>query len=63
MGSIDNLCLSKTGFASKNLLLVSEIYVEERITNIVSQEIMSESTCSLLNLAIVMNSIANPKFV
>lgn len=27
MGSIDNLCLSKTGFVSKNLLSVSEIFV------------------------------------
>lgn len=63
MGSIDNLCLSKTGFVSKNLLSVFEIFVEERITNVISSEIMSDNTCHLLNLAIIMNTQANPKIV
>lgn len=37
MGSIDNLCLTKTGFVSKNLLSVSEIFVEGRINNVISR--------------------------
>jgi magnesium-transporting ATPase (P-type) len=63
MGNIDSLCLTKTGFISKNLLSVSEIFVEERTTNIVSREIMSANTCHLLGLAIVMNTQATPKFI
>jgi Ca2+-transporting ATPase len=41
MGGIDSLCLTKTGFITKNLLSVAEIFVEDRITNIISRETMS----------------------
>ena len=41
MGGIDELLITKTGFITKNLLSVAEIYVEERITPIISREIMS----------------------
>jgi P-type E1-E2 ATPase len=63
MGGVDNLCLTKTGFVTKNLLSVAEIFVEDRITNIISRETMSEDTCRLLSLAIVMNSQATPRFI
>lgn len=63
MGSIDNLCLTKTGFVSKNLLSVSEVFVEERINNVISREIMSRETCHILCLAIIMNTQATPKFI
>lgn len=63
MGSIDNLCLTKTGFVSKNLLSVSEVFVEGRINNVISREIMSRETCHILCLAIIMNTQATPKFI
>jgi magnesium-transporting ATPase (P-type) len=63
MGGVDNLCLTKTGFITKNLLSVTEIFVEEKGTNIIAKEIMSEKTCKILNLAIIMNTQACPKFI
>jgi magnesium-transporting ATPase (P-type) len=63
MGGVDNLCLTKTGFITKNLLSVTEIFIEEKTTNILSKEIMSEKTCKILSLAIIMNTQACPKFV
>jgi len=33
------------------------------MTSIISKEIMSEDTCRILNLAIIMNSQASPKFI
>lgn len=63
MSSIDTLCLSKTGFVSKNLLLVSEIFIGERIIDNIEPECISKNTCHLMNIAIIMNSTANPKFI
>ena len=63
MGGIDELLITKTGFVTKNLLSVAEIYVEDRITPIISREIMSEDTCRILNLSIIMNTIACPRFI
>ena len=63
MGGIDELLITKTGCITKNLLSVAEIYVEDRITSVISREIMSEHTCRILNLGIITNTIACPQFV
>ena len=63
MGGIDELLISKTGCITKNLLSVAEIYVEDRITPVISREIMSDDTCRILNLGIIMNTIACPQFI
>jgi Ca2+-transporting ATPase len=41
MGGVDCLCITKTGFLTKNMLSITQIYVEDRITNVISSEIMS----------------------
>ena len=41
MGGVDSLCITKTGFITKNMLSITQVYVEERLNNIISSEIMS----------------------
>lgn len=63
MGGIDEFLISKTGFITKNLLSIAQIYVEDRMTNVISREVMSDDTCRILNLGIIVNTIACPVFV
>jgi len=63
MGGVDNICIAKTGILTKNLLVVTDIFVEEKMNTLVSREIMSESTCRLLCLSIIHNTTANPKII
>jgi Ca2+ transporting ATPase len=60
MGGANNICSDKTGTLTKNLMTVTNIFVEEQSTDIIDREIMKENSCKLLCLSVCNNSNANP---
>lgn len=60
MGGANNICSDKTGTLTKNLMTVTNIFVEQSSTDAISREIMKDQTCKLLCLGVCNNSNANP---
>lgn len=60
MGGANNICSDKTGTLTKNLMTVTNIFIEQSATDMISREIMKEETCRLLCLGVCNNSNANP---
>jgi Ca2+ transporting ATPase len=60
MGGADNICSDKTGTLTKNLMTVTNIFIEQAVHESMEAEIVSEHTCKILCLSVCNNSNANP---
>ena len=60
MGGANNICSDKTGTLTKNLMSVTNIFIEQQATDIIDSEIMKDNTCKLLCLSVCNNSNATP---
>lgn len=61
MGGANNICTDKTGTLTKNSMTVTKIFIEEKISNQIDSEAMSDNSKRILCLTACANSNANPK--
>ena len=60
MGGVNNICSDKTGTLTKNLMVVSKIYIDHVTYETVDASIADEETIKLLCLSVCNNSNAHP---
>jgi Ca2+ transporting ATPase len=60
MGGVNNICTDKTGTLTKNLMTVTKIFIEEKISATFTADALQESTRRVLSITSMANTNANP---
>lgn len=60
MGGVNNICTDKTGTLTKNLMTVTKIFVEEKVSSTFNPETLQDNTRKILSITSMGNTNANP---
>lgn len=60
MGGVNNICTDKTGTLTKNLMTVTKIFVEEKVSSSFTADSLQDSTRKILSITSMANTNANP---
>ena len=60
MGGVNNICTDKTGTLTKNLMTVTKVFIEEKVTGMFTPESLNDNSRKILCMTSMGNTNANP---